>query len=45
MLQKNRTICYKCISRKYRENNPIKASYQNLRTNAKRRKKRIQINI
>lgn len=40
---KHRTICGKCKSRKYRENNPIQAAYQNLRTNAKRRNKEFDL--
>ena len=35
----DRSICGKCNSRKYRENNKIKAAFQNLRANAKRRGK------
>lgn len=31
--------CSACITRKYRANNPIKAAFQNLRANAKRRGK------
>jgi len=37
--EKGRTICTKCIKRKYRENNKMKASYQNLKDNSKRRGK------
>jgi heterodisulfide reductase subunit C len=36
-------MCYKCISRKYRENNPIQSSFQNLKTNAKRRGKEFTL--
>lgn len=31
-------FCYKCISRKYRAKNPVKASFNNHKSNAKRRK-------
>lgn len=30
-------FCYKCTKRKYRTNNPIKSSFQNLRSSAKKR--------
>ena len=40
---KHRTICSKCISRRYRANNPIQSAYQNLRTNAKRRGKEFDL--
>lgn len=40
---KGRTICHKCKARRYRENNPEKAAFQNLRTNAKRRGKEFSI--
>jgi hypothetical protein len=33
----HRSVCHKCASRKYRENNPMRASYQHLKDNAKRR--------
>lgn len=34
---KRRTICYKCITAKYKEKNPVKYAYYVLRNNAKRR--------
>lgn len=42
---KNRTICGKCKLRRYREKSPIKSSYQNLRSNAKRRGKIFTISF
>ncbi len=36
---KGRTICYKCKTRKHREKNPVKAAYDALKHNAKRRGK------
>lgn len=39
----NRKICSTCIKRKWRANNPKKASYENLRTNAKRRGKEFSL--
>jgi len=40
---KGRTICHKCKARRYKENNPYQAAYQNLRGNAKRRGKVFEI--
>lgn len=35
--------CYSCISRDWRQNNPIQAAYYNLRSNAKRRNKEFNL--
>lgn len=35
--------CYKCISRKRRAKNPMRAAYENLRQNAKRREKEFDL--
>jgi len=35
--KKHSRYCYKCLSRQYRERNPMKAAYYLLRSNAKRR--------
>lgn len=40
---KGSNYCSACRSRRYRANNPIKASYQNLRSNAKRRGKEFDL--
>ncbi len=40
---KHRTICCKCISRKYRSDNPVRSSFDILRTNAKRRGKEFDL--
>lgn len=40
---KGRKICGACKTRRYRENNPMMASYMNLRANAKRRGKEFTI--
>ena len=37
--RKGRRKCNTCISREWRKNNPIKAAYHNLKSNAKRRGK------
>ncbi len=42
---KNRTVCHKCKSIKYRADNPIMAAYANLRSNAKRRNKEFKISF
>ena len=34
---RQRTVCYACRNRQYRLNNPMRAAYQNLKDNAKRR--------
>lgn len=34
---KHKTVCHTCNSRIFRENNPVKAAFFNLRQNAKRR--------
>lgn len=33
----NRTVCYKCKAKKYKEKNPLRYKYCKLRSNAKRR--------
>ena len=40
-----RILCAKCASRKWREENPVKASYANLKNNAKRRGKAFEITL
>lgn len=40
---KGRAICHSCKAKKYREDNPVKSAYQNLRYNAKRRKKEFDL--
>lgn len=42
---KKSNICYKCQKRKYREKYPIKAAYDNLKSNAKRRNKEFNITL
>ena len=37
--------CWKCVKRKWREDNPILASFGNLRSNAKRRGKRFKLDF
>lgn len=38
---KDGNYCYACSKQRYRERHPIKAAYQNLKTNAKRRGKKV----
>lgn len=38
-------LCYKCISRKRRAADPVKASYYNLKANAKRRGKEFSLTL
>lgn len=40
---KHRTICWKCDSRKKRAKNPIRASFNDLRSNAKRRDRHFDL--
>lgn len=40
---KGRKECHRCRKKKWAENNPMKYTYANLRTNAKRRKKPFEI--
>jgi hypothetical protein len=40
-----RTFCHKCRQRKYRSNHPLRAWYQNLKTNAKRRGKPFTLTL
>lgn len=40
---RDRKHCHKCSKRRWRENNPLKASYCNLKTNAKRRGKQFDL--
>lgn len=40
---KGRKECHGCIGRRWRNNNPIKAAYRDLRSNAKRRGKEFII--
>jgi hypothetical protein len=42
---KNRRVCNKCKSRNYRKNNPVKAAYYNLKSNAKRRGKEFKLTL
>ena len=39
------TLCFKCISRRYRSKNKIKAAFYNLKSNAKRRNKFFDLTI
>ena len=42
---KNSTLCHACNKRNYRDRNPVEASYQNLRSNARRRGKQFDITL
>lgn len=42
---KQRNFCYKCASRKWRADNPLKAAYNALRDNAKRRGKEFDLTL
>src|SRR6266849_5653562 len=41
--RKHRCYCGKCQSRRFRESNPMRAIFINLRTNARRRKKAFSL--
>jgi len=41
--QKHRTLCPSCKQKRYSENNPIQYAYQNLRGNAKKRRKEFNL--
>lgn len=43
--RKQGNYCYKCVKRKYREKNPVKAAYHALRSNAARRGKEFSLTL